>query len=174
MVSPHQCWKVRYKNRFLSAILGELAGNARISFEGKLKIENFERFPGASFEETSILKRNTTWPRQDFAILPLEPSTIHPIIAAIGGTIPRDVRHIQIEKDGRLEFAAWDKFHRETIYLGEALSAEFIDSIVSAGLLHKLEASPAGPGSPRQPAPHNPSILVSVILVLRRLFPMLR
>ena len=40
------------------------------------------------------------------------------IIAAIGGTIPNAIIHIQIEKDGLLQFGAYDNFHPECIHFG--------------------------------------------------------
>ncbi len=62
---PH-LYKVRDKRRFLVAAMEELAGAARISFEGDLSATNVSKLNGASGEETQVLKRNTLWPKQDF------------------------------------------------------------------------------------------------------------
>jgi hypothetical protein len=43
------------------------------------------------------------------------------IIAAIGGTVPGAIIHVQIEKDGQLQFAAYDNFHPECIHFGSAV-----------------------------------------------------
>jgi hypothetical protein len=137
--TPPPRWKVHYKNRFLLAVMEELAGNAKICFEGDLQTLPILRFPGASTEETGAFKRNTTWPKQDFVIVPLEPSTVRPILAAIGGTIPRDIWHILIAKAGKLEFAAYDNFHPECLYFGKALKQRFLESLVSDGLLERLK-----------------------------------
>jgi hypothetical protein len=103
----------------------ELAGNAHISFEGDLGSSKLTSISGASGEETSLLKRNTIWPKQDFVVLPLEPAMGKPILSALGGSIPKSVRHIQIEKSGVLEFGAFDNFYPECLFLGKALSKTF-------------------------------------------------
>ena len=123
-------WRLLDRTRLLLFFMYELAGSAHISLEGSLPHALLE-FPGASFIETEILKRATLWPAQDFAILPLEPTVVPDIVRAIGGTIPRSILHVQIEKDGKLAFAAYDNFHPECIVLGEAISAEFVERLMS-------------------------------------------
>ncbi len=128
-------WRVRNKTRFLLALMTELAGSARISFEGDLSALKLYTLPGASDEETAVLKRNTLRPRQDFVVLPLEASTKGAILAAIGGTIPGSILHIQIEKNGRLEFGSYDTFHPECLAIGSGLGSAFIDGLLSEGIL---------------------------------------
>ena len=128
-------WHVRDKARFLLAVMTELAGSAHIYFEGNLGELKLHELPGASEEETAVLKRNTTWPRQDFVVVPLELSTKDAIIAAIDGTVPRTVLHIQIEKDGRLEFGTYDRFHPECFTVGNGLTSAFVDPLLSEGIL---------------------------------------
>ena len=65
-------WFVRDRYRFLLAVMKVLAGEAHISFEGDLHGFGLYNLPGASSDETSVLKRNTLWPKQDFVVLPLE------------------------------------------------------------------------------------------------------
>src|SRR5260370_14868086 len=100
-------WLVRDKRGFLLAIMEELARNAHISFEGNLSNLRLGSVPGASEAETVVLKRNTLWPKQDFIVLPLEPSTGKAILSAIGGTVPKSIIHVQIENEGVLEFGAY-------------------------------------------------------------------
>lgn len=102
MDQTRQLWKVRHKNRLLLSMMKELAGNAHISFEGEFDVAGLAAIPGASQIETQMLKRNTLSPRQEFVVVTLEPSNIAPIISKLGGTTPRGVLHVQIEKDGRL------------------------------------------------------------------------
>ncbi len=118
----------------------ELAGSAHISFEGDLSGCRFSEMAGATFTPTAVLERNTLSPIQDFVIVPLEPSTEDAIMASIGGSIPESVIHILIEKLGRLEFAAYDNFHPECIYLGSGVRPEFIDEMLSQGHLNRLSA----------------------------------
>jgi hypothetical protein len=124
----------------LLAVMKELAGSAHISFEGDLRSLKLHALPGASEEETSVLKRATTRPRQDFVLVPLEASTEGAIIAAIGGTVPRSVIHIQIEKNGRLEFGTYDTFHPECFFVGSGLTSSFIEGLLSERIIGPRKA----------------------------------
>lgn len=132
-------WRVHNKNRLLLQVMKELAGDAHISFEGDLHGLDLFEIPGASHEVTAVLRRNTLWPKQDFVIVPLEATTIQRIIASIGGTIPSAIKHIQIEKAGSLEFGAYDNFHPHAMAFGNALTESFMASLISDGLLERLE-----------------------------------
>jgi hypothetical protein len=134
---PIQCRAVHFKNQLLLAVMKQLAGNAAISFEGDLSSLDLLAMPGASADETPALKRNTVSPRQDFVILPLELDTIRPIIKAMGGTIPKSILHIQIAKADKLEFGAYDQFHLGALFVGEALGGDFLDVMVSEGILER-------------------------------------
>lgn len=131
-------WKIRDKRKFLIAAMAELAGNAHISFEGDLGATQVLHLAGASGSETVVLKRNTMWPVQDFVVLPLEAALIKVIIAGIGGTIPRGVLHVQIEKDGQLELGLYDNFDPETSFFGSRLAPEFFDGLESQGVLRRV------------------------------------
>jgi CO dehydrogenase nickel-insertion accessory protein CooC1 len=116
--------------------MDELAGNAHISFEGNLGGLGLLRIPGASEETTSVLKRNTLWPKQDFVVVPLEPSMSKTILSAVGGTLPKKIIHIQVEKAGILEFGTYDNFSSGCIFFGSAVGRELIESLVSQGVLN--------------------------------------
>jgi hypothetical protein len=128
-------WLVRDKRHLLLAMMENLSGGAHISFEGDLKALRFFSIPGASKEETGALKRNTTWPKQDFIVLPLESSTSKTIVSAIGGTIPNTIIHIQIEKGGSIQFAAYDNFHPQCIVFNPAIDKAILDSLVSEDIM---------------------------------------
>jgi hypothetical protein len=132
-------WSIHDKGRFLAAMMEELSGNAHISFEGSLRNLKICSIPGASETETAALKRNTLWPKQDFIVLALEPSMGKAILSAIGGTVPRSIIHVQIEKEGVLEFGAYDNFHPECIYFRSGVRREFLESMMSQGLLKSAE-----------------------------------
>ena len=118
----------------------ELAGDAHISFEGDSRILGLTNVPGASQIENAVLKRNTSLPRQEFVVVPLEPSSISTVFTKIGGTIPKSVLHIQIEKNGKLEFGSYDSFHPGCIVFGNAIKGTFLDSLISDGLLERLSS----------------------------------
>src|SRR6202050_541428 len=113
-------WAVKDKKRLLLAMMEALAGDAHLSFEGDLSGFRLMQIAGASDEETTTLKRNTTWPKQDFVVVPLEPEIAPAVLPAIGGNVPKRILHIQIEKSGHIEFAAYDRFHPECVVLGRA------------------------------------------------------
>jgi hypothetical protein len=131
-------WRVRDKARLLTAIVEKLGGGAHISFEGSLRHLSLLAAPGSSQDETAALKRNTLWPKQDFVVLPLELHMIKNILSASGGTVPRTILHLQIEKADTLQFAAYDNFDPECIYFGNTLGEVFVDSMVSAGVMEKM------------------------------------
>jgi hypothetical protein len=135
MEGPFKFWRVLDKRRLLLAMMEQLAGGAHVSFEGDLRGLTLLSIPGASNEPTAALKRNTRWPKQDFVVVPLEPSMDQRIIAAIGGTVPGAIIHIQIEKDGQLQFGAYDNFYPECIYFGSAVKEGVIQSLVSQNIM---------------------------------------
>jgi len=57
------------------------------------------------------------------------------IIAAIGGTVPGAIIHIQIEKDRQLQFGAYDNFYPECIYFGSAVKEGVIQSLISENVM---------------------------------------
>ena len=117
-------------------MMEELAGGAHVPFEGDLRGLTLLRIPGASEEPTVALKRNTLWPKQDFVVVPLvEPSMAQKIIAAIGGTVPEAIIHIQIEKAGQLQFGAYDHFYPECICFGSAVKEGVIQTLVSQNIM---------------------------------------
>jgi hypothetical protein len=131
-------WRVLDKARLLLVFLEELSGNAHVSFEGNLKNLALLRFPNVSSKETDSLRRNTRWPEQDFIVVPLEPSDCKRILNAIGGSVPRSILHIQIEKDGALQFGAYDNFHSEGIFFGPAIEKTLIESLITQGVISRL------------------------------------
>lgn len=142
MENEGKFWVVRDKRRLLLAMMEALAGDAFISFEGNLHGLALLRMPGASQEPTTVLKRNTTWPKQDFVVVPLEPSMATTIISGIGGTVPNGILHIQIEKGGLLQFGAYDKFHPQCIVFGTAVKQELLESLVSESIISPYTGRP--------------------------------
>ena len=122
-------------------MMEELAGQAHISFEGDLRGLWLLSTSGASQEETFALKRNTLQPKQDFVFLPLEPSMT--ILSSIGKTIPGAIIHIQIEKNGLLQFAAYDNFHPQCIVFGTGVKPAVLESLVSQGIMEALHEATA-------------------------------
>jgi|ERR1700722_2300929 len=135
-------WFVQDKRRLLLVMMDELAGDAHISFEGNLSALRFSSMPGVSHEETVALRRNTRWPKQDFIVIPLEPSTIKAIISAMGGTVPNDIIHIQIERGGVLQFAAYDNFHPHCVVFRTGVEQAVLTSLVAEGIIRPYTDRP--------------------------------
>jgi len=94
---------VRNKTELFRALIQELEGDTRISFEGDFRALRILSLPGvSSCEETAVLKRNTVWSKQDFAVAPLTETAQEVVIQAIGGSVPKKLLHIQIERAGVL------------------------------------------------------------------------
>ncbi|MGD0759154.1 MAG: hypothetical protein ABR921_09625 [Candidatus Sulfotelmatobacter sp.] len=138
MHSAKAQWRVRDKKRLLAAIIEKLVGDAHISFEGNLRDLELLSLPGASEQETAVLRRNTTSPKLDFVVLPLELLTSQSILSAVGKTVPRSVLHIQVEKSGVLEFGAYDCFHPECVVFGSAVDDALLDSLISQRVLERM------------------------------------
>ena len=128
-------YKIHDKRRFLMAALQQLAGSSFVSFEGDLRGSALIEAPGATGDETTALKRNTFWPKQDFVVLPLEAETVGSIIAAVGGTVPRSILHIQVEKEGRLELGLYDNFAPKAMFFGPAMTPQVVENLRSDGVL---------------------------------------
>jgi hypothetical protein len=128
-------YKIRNKRAFLTAAFRELAGSAIVSFEGSLSGTGLLNVTGASGEETKVLKRNTLWPKQDFIVLPLEPDTAASIMVAIGGTVPRGILHIQVEKAGQLQLGVYDNFAPKAMLFGPALTPQIVANFQNDGLI---------------------------------------
>ncbi len=123
-------------------MMEELAGDAHISFEGDFRGLRLLRMPDASQEETPVLKRATVWPKQDFVVLPLEPSMSQTIASALGGAVPSAIIHIQIEKNGLRQFAAYDNFHPQCIFFGTDVKEVFLESLVSQSIMRPYTERP--------------------------------
>jgi hypothetical protein len=133
---------VRDKPATVHAMMHALAGNAHLSLEGDLSQCKLASVPNVSYEERHPLSRATLWPRQDFAVIPLEPEILPAIWAAIqNGGISHRIIHMQIEKNGKLEFGAYDNFHEECVVSGPAITAPFLEELRSKHILRSFEAA---------------------------------
>jgi hypothetical protein len=158
--APRNAWLVKDKRGLLLAMVEHLGGNAHISFEGELKKLPMWKMAGISKEPTPILRRNTLWPEQDFVVMPLEPLMSKTVILAIGGTLSGTILHVQIEKDGVLQFGAYDRFYPQCLFFGNAVSTSLIESLVARGVMRpyieKRRRLTRDGKAPEPPAPPKP------------------
>lgn len=136
MHGPGYWVDVRDKPAFFLAAIRLLAGRARISLEGDLAGLAVASAPDTSTTESKVLPRQTLVPRQDFVVLALEPEQTGYLAEGIPSSrLVRDIEHIQIEKDGRLEFGIYDNFDPDSSWVGERFSPEFLDQLKEKGIL---------------------------------------
>src|ERR1051325_4495136 len=101
MKSSDQRHKVVVRDRpeFLRRLMLELSGNSSISLEGDLSYCRFSDVILLSRDETSLLKRNTTLPRQDFAVLKLTPETVGGVFKQImAAGLKKTIINVQSER----------------------------------------------------------------------------
>jgi len=136
---------VRDKPGFLRLVMRVLAGQAQMSFEGDLsQCRGLFDLPGATTEETAVLKRNTSHPRQDFVVVPLEENTAAAIFKEVesGGRIVRDIIHVQIEKGGFLVFGAYDNFHPDGCVVWKGATEGSLNELKAKGILRSYQPAP--------------------------------
>ena len=119
----------------------ELAGDARMSLEGDLSRCQLSDSIIVTRDETAILKRNTVVPIQDFVVLRLEPDTVPTIFKQVMvAGLSRAIIHVQIERNGMLELAAYDNFDMECVMTGPDISPALLDELKDAKVLHEFKA----------------------------------
>ena len=131
-------WPIaRDKPGLLIAMMKFLAGDAHISFEGNLSRCQFPPELNPTLKETPALVRQTLFPRQDFVVLPLEESTIRPILDVVfpNNRYLRDIAHIQIEKHGEQQFGSYDNFHDDCIVCFLGIPTSLLDDLQQKGVI---------------------------------------
>jgi hypothetical protein len=128
--------QVRKPIEFLKAVLPVFVGDARLSLEGDLSVFDENPPSGTTREETQILRRNTSAPKQDFAVITLDSRTLPHLLALL----PRlDIRsrilNIQIEQGGALRFRAYDQIHPERVWVEETFGESLLQVLVARGVI---------------------------------------
>src|SRR6266404_3550080 len=128
----------RDKSGLLVHMMRFLAGGAHISFEGNLSRCEFPATMPRQTEKESILRRQTVSPRQDFVILALEHDTIRPILDVVlpDNRYMEDIIHIQIEKNGGLQFGSYDQFDKNCIVCFLGVPPKFLDELKQRHIVH--------------------------------------
>jgi hypothetical protein len=128
----------------VDALAIALAGDAHIAIEGSgvttLKLEDI---PSAVTCETPVLRRQTRWsiPKEGFIVLPLEPETVDTILTRIPAESwdEYQITHVQIEKEGMLQFSGCDYFDANATWVGDAVSEALLRDLVSQGILERYQ-----------------------------------
>ena len=133
----------RDRARLLIAMMGALAAeDSRISFEGRLTKTELALMEPVAYEQVGILKRATLQPKLHFLILPLTQQTLPAIEKAIKSRIAfghGGIVHVQIEKSGKMAFAAYDNFDRECVVAYSAVSTTLLDELTEGRILRSYQ-----------------------------------
>jgi hypothetical protein len=138
-----QIFKLDTRNRpgvLISMMHALAAEDSWISFEGRLAHTELARMERVVYEESGVLKRGTLWPKQDFLVLPLAPQNVAAIEKAIVSKITfgnGGIIHVQIEKNGKMAFAAYDNFQHVVAY--PAVPALWLDELIETGDLRNYQ-----------------------------------
>ena len=135
---------VKRKVPLLIALVQAFCGDAHISLEGDLSELRWDGPMEPDPAVATILRRNTVWPLQDFAVLPLESDSTHKIIRDVlpHVGVKRRVAHIQIEKQRSLVFGAFDWFYERHAWVSETVGTSLLDTLVKEGTLVSYEPRP--------------------------------
>jgi hypothetical protein len=129
----------RHRPRLWAAMMhARAAENTNVSFEGMLSHTELAQMEGVGHEESDVLKRSTLQPKRDFRILPLTPQNVSAIVKAITSKIAfgnRGIIHVQIERNGKMAFAAYDNFDRESVVAYPAVSSASLNELTMTGVL---------------------------------------
>jgi hypothetical protein len=126
----------------MSALASE---TSKVSFEGRLLHTELEHLEGVTHEETEVLKRATLQPRFDFLALPLTQGTLPAIKKAIISKIGfghNGIVHVQIARDGKMAFAAYDSFDKECVVAYSAVPSALLDKLTGKHVLRSYQRAP--------------------------------
>jgi hypothetical protein len=128
------------------------ADDSKISFEGSLSQTELAKLKGATDEESDVLKRATLQPKLDFLILPLREEDLSGLAKAVISKIAfglKGILHVQIEKNGKIEFAAFDNFDRDCVVAYSGVSPALLDELTRTGVLWGYSVVPDQPDKHR-------------------------
>ena len=121
----------------MKTVIGLLEDQANLSLEGDLSSLEKINIEVSTDKETPVLKRQTIWPKFDFAIIEINENNkeriINHLFPQIG--LKNKVFHVQIEKDGELILGAYDNFHPECVWIGDWISEEELQSFVNTSVI---------------------------------------
>lgn len=129
--------EVRRPVPLMNALIEAFCGDAHLSLEGDLSKLNWAGNAPTHPRISAVLRRQTSWPKQDFAVLPLEWETIFEIkrsVLPVVGLAKR-IAHVQIEQRRELVFGAYDEFHAGCTWITQRVEASLLDRLKRDGCL---------------------------------------
>ena len=131
--------RVRMPVQFVCWALRHFTNDCFLSLEGNLSGFDPSLMPGASLEPSVVLRRNTTYPIQDFVILPATSGSTELICQRILPQVglKQQAIHVQVASENRLVLGAFDKFQH--VWIDGDIGSEIV-SLREAGIIGWYEA----------------------------------
>lgn len=137
----------------VQALARAFTGGGHLMIEGQLlEVDTGEL--DVSSEVPPSLSRHTTWsfPKERVLVVPLESGTIEQVCSVLlpsvfrgaDGGVSNDVTHVQIEREGRLEFGAYDWF--EFAWVSRRTDERILDDLREDGVIGGY--APSDPDEP--------------------------
>ncbi len=135
---------VRRPVPFMSSLVEAFCGDAHMSLEGDLSNLHWKGHRRVDPRIEVLLRRQTIWPKQDYAVLPLEEETLleikERVLPVVG--LAEKVFHVQIEQRRELVFGAYDEFSAGCVWVTRRVGSEFLDRLKKDGCLASYEPAP--------------------------------
>jgi len=132
----------RDKPGLLLAMMHQFENSANISFEGSLNNLLLSSIPGASMKEQGMLKRAVLAPESDFIVIPITTETIRYIWKEITDKdhlAHEGIAHVQIEKNGKIVFGAYDNFDKECVVAYDDVPIYLLDRLKEKGVIRSYD-----------------------------------
>jgi len=146
MQSPVYFLNVHRPVPFMNSLVEAFCGDAHISLEGDLSNLRWTGRLQPNPRIGVLLQRQTFWPKQDYATLPLEEGTLveikENVLPVVG--LAEQVIHVQIEQHRELVFGAYDEFCEfcdGCVWVTRRVGPEFLDRLKKDGCLRSYEPS---------------------------------
>ncbi len=132
-------------HRLLWAVLDHFEGNALVSFEGRLSDLGLSPISGARSDESSVLRRHTQLPVQDFVVLPVNRETIRDVKRCLSDVELIDesgpVIHVQVQSGDSLVLGAYDNFDPECVVVWPPTPEALLQGLLEAGALRSYNVA---------------------------------
>jgi len=140
---PSRYWLIPNETRgrdLLETMMRHLAGaGSCLSLEGHFRALDLTNLGEPCFR-TSLRREGISKPPTSFVTARLTEdcwkSVFEQIVAC--PTWDQEIVHLQIERDGKAEFGAYDNFHPDCVHAGGGVAPEMLHELVRTGVLSRF------------------------------------
>jgi hypothetical protein len=133
--------RVQQPVEFLKAVLARFTVDAYLSLEGDLSHLSCGLLTPIATEPNSVLRRNTIWPKEDFAIFAVTDETREPLTRSL---LPQvgvrsHVMHVQLASAGQLVCGAYDQFDESCVWVDSSFGEQALRALHNAHVIDSYE-----------------------------------